>query len=389
MNDELTSSTKSVSVLIIGAGPFGLSLAAQLQQQQVDYLVVGKPMYFWQSHMPQGMLLRSACDWHLDPLNIATIEAYLHTLNQTPADVEPLSLAFYLGYTKWFQDQKQLKILPHYVQRLHETQGQFKATLQNGDTINADHVVLALGFQSFSHIPADLAAMLPQRRYGHTCDLVDLAPYNGRRVLIIGGRQSAFEWTALLHEAGAAAVHVSYRHDTPQFTAADWSWFNQQVDEIATDPGWFRSLSAPEQAAVNRRFWEEGRLKLEPWLAPRIDHESITLWPHTEMSACSPGQDGELQITLNNGETIIVDDVIFATGYKVDMARIPLLSQGNILARLATRNGYPRLDESFQSSIPGLYITSMPAVQDFGLFFAFTISVRTSARVIGRALRVD
>lgn len=52
-------------LLIIGAGPFGLAMAAYASHHHMDYLVVGDPMSFWQTHMPQGMSLRSACDWHL------------------------------------------------------------------------------------------------------------------------------------------------------------------------------------------------------------------------------------------------------------------------------------------------------------------------------------
>jgi len=44
------------------------------------------------------------------------------------------------------------------------------------------------------------------------------------------------------------------------------------------------------------------------------------------------------------------------------------------------------LDESFQTNVPGLFITSMAAAQDFGPDWGFAISVRTSAKLIGRAL---
>jgi hypothetical protein len=40
------------------------------------------------------------------------------------------------------------------------------------------------------------------------------------------------------------------------------------------------------------------------------------------------------------------------------------------------------LDDHFQTSIPGLFITSMPATQDFGPFFSFTVAVRASAQLI-------
>ncbi|HEX5691048.1 MAG TPA: hypothetical protein VFX76_13635, partial [Roseiflexaceae bacterium] len=66
--------------------------------------------------------------------------------------------------------------------------------------------------------------------------------------------------------------------------------------------------------------------------------------------------------------------------------QVPFLAKGNIAAALATRNGFPVLDERFQTNLPGLFITSMAANQDFGPFFAFTISTRTSAKVIGEAI---
>ena len=43
--------------------------------------------------------------------------------------------------------------------------------------------------------------------------------------------------------------------------------------------GWFRRLTVEEKQALNQRFWAEGRLKLEPWLKPRIDHDPIKIWP--------------------------------------------------------------------------------------------------------------
>jgi hypothetical protein len=69
------------------------------------------------------------------------------------------------------------------------------------------------------------------------------------------------------------------------------------------------------------------------------------------------------------------------------MARIPMLARGNLMANLALEDGFPVLDEHFESTVPGLFITSMPAGRDFGPFFGFTVSARTSAKLIGMALR--
>jgi cation diffusion facilitator CzcD-associated flavoprotein CzcO len=228
---------------------------------------------------------------------------------------------------------------------------------------------------------------LPKGRFVHTCDFNNFAELAGKRYLIIGGRQSAYEWAALLHEAGASAVHVSHRHASPAFAAADWSWVNPLVDAMVENPSWFRNLSHAEKEEVKYRLWAEGRLKVEPWLEQRVLQDGVSLWPHTQVVGCQEDADGSLTVTLNNGTQIQVDIIVLATGYRVNLAQLPLLAAGNMLTQLALDNGFPVLDEHFQTNVPGLYITSMAATQDFGPFFAFTISVRTSARLIGYDIR--
>jgi thioredoxin reductase len=364
-------------------------MAAHAADLGIEHLIVGKPMEFWQANMPEGMYLRSASDWHLDAAGTDTIVRFLADQGLTPGAVEPLSRQFYLSYARWFQQQKGIDPIPAYVQKLDygESGGaRFRATLDNGRTIQARNVVLAVGFKYFAHVPAEPAARLPRGRFAHTCDLVDFAGLRGKRCLILGGRQSAFEWAALLHEAGAGEVHLSHRHASPAFEEADWSWVSPIMDTLVDNPAWFRTLSPAEQDAVSYRLWAEGRLKVEPWLAERVLTAGVHLWPGTQITSCTELPGGEIEVRLDNGEVLTVDQIILATGYKVRMDQIPFLHSGNILPRLATRNGFPVLDEHFQTSVPGLFVTSMPANQDFGPFFAFTVSVRTSARIIGRAL---
>lgn len=375
---------RETNLLIIGAGPFGLAVAAQAAHDRIEHLIAGTAMEFWRRNMPQGMFLRSACDWHLDPLDVHTIEAYLQSQGKTAKDVEPLSLEFYLSYVDWYQKQKNIQPLSVYIQKLERepAHDQFVATTGDGSIIKARSVVLAPGFKHFAHIPPALKAKLPEHRYQHTCDFTDLNDVANKRYLIIGGRQSAFEWAALLVEAGASAVHISHRHASPAFAVADWSWVNPLVDKTVKDPNWFRRLSQADKDAISHRLWAEGRLKVEPWLERRLNNDRVRVWPQTELVSCIEQQDGTLAATLTNGETLNVDHVVLATGYKVNIAQLPLLAAGNLLERLEVRNGFPVLDDHFETSVPGLFITSMPAAQDFGPFFGFTISVRASAKLI-------
>jgi FAD-dependent urate hydroxylase len=377
-------------LLIIGAGPFGLAISAQASHLGIEHLIVGKPMEFWQNNMPKGMYLRSACDWHLDPLGIHTIENFLESQDKTARDVEPLSLKFYLSYVEWFQQQKKIAPLPVYIQQLDRADADhFIATTSDGNTIRAKNVAIAPGFRHFANAPDELTSRLPGDRFAHTCDFVDFKNAADKRYLIIGGRQSAFEWTALLVEAGASAVHLSHRHASPAFKTSEWAWVTPLVEAIVENPNWFRQLSKEEQDEINQRLWSEGRLKVEPWLEPRLKNDRVHVWPQTEVVSCREEKAGdELQVELTNGETISVDQIILATGYKVNLQSLPVLSSGNILNQIETRNGFPILDDHFQTSVKGLFITSMPATQDFGPFFGFTIAVRASAILICDAIKM-
>lgn len=386
LNQTTDTSQIKTHTLIIGAGPFGLSLAGYCQDAGIDYTIVGKPMELWREHMPQGMHLRSAHDWHLDPNNQATFEAYLLEKQLEAKTTLPLSRDFYLSYVDWFQQQKQIKPIPQYVTHLEKNGGVFTAQLENGTIVECKNVVIALGFQYFAYTPQALSDMIPATCSSHTCHLVDFSKLKGKRCLLIGGRQSAFEWAALMKDAGVADIHLSHRHDNPPPMEADWAWVPDVVGKMVEDETWYAKLSQEEKQDYNQKLWREGRLKVEPWLAPHLAHPSIRTWPNTEVTQCQQQADGSLNIHLSNGHILEIDHVIYATGYKPNLFNIPFLRHSSLLQSLKLINNQPVLDSRFQTSVDGLYITSLAATMQFGSFFGFTVSVRTSAQLIGRAL---
>lgn len=375
-------------LLIIGAGPFGLSLAAEADRTGVDYAMVGRPMAFWRSHMPAGMYLRSDSGWHLDPAGVHTIDRFLELHNLTRAEAEPLSLDLYLRYAEWFRQQKGIEPRECHVTRLDRDSrtGQFVATLDDGGSLTAPTVAVALGAGYFSHVPEEVGAVLPPGRYTHTRDAVDFSGYAGQRVLIVGGRQSAFEWAALMQESGAECVNIAYRHSTPSFETAQWAWVDDLVNAIGRNPGWYRGLNSEEKESLKLRLWAEGRLKLEPWLLPRIPPHRVKQFPGTLVARCREIDGDRFDVTLSDGTRLEVDRVVLATGYKVDVARIPFLTAGNVFAELGTNDGYPILSDQMESTVPGLYFTSSCAMADFGPFFGFTVAARTAAHLVGAAV---
>ena len=357
-----------VPLLVIGAGPYGLATAACAKRAGIEQHVVGKPMAFWRDNMPAGMFLRSGPDWHLDAAGVNTFMVYLEERGIDPSDVDPIPVALFLDYVDWFEEKAGIEVQPELVRDLSRPNGRFEATLESGRSITADAVVAAPGISHFTVVPEWVEQSLSPERWTHTCNLVRFDQLKGKRVLIVGGRQSAFEWAALLADGDAEEVHVVYRHDTPEFTASDWHFVDDLMDLTATVPGWFRHLPAEEQEAVTKRFWAEGRLRLEPWLTPRLDKPSVHRWPHASITACRELPD-RIEVDLSNGTHLAVDHIVLATGYKPDMRKVPYLA--GVVDGMELTDGFPVLDEHFQSSVPGLFVTGFPATRDFGPFFGF------------------
>ena len=357
-------------LLVIGAGPYGLATAACARHAGIEELVVGEPMAFWRENMPAGMFLRSGADWHLDAASVHTFMAFLKERRIDPSDVDPIPVALFLDYTEWFEEKAGIDVLPDLVRDLSKTDGHFEATLESGRHVTADAVVAAPGISHFTNIPEWVERCLSPERWSHTCHLVRFDELRGKRCLIVGGRQSAFEWAALLADGDAEEIHVVYRHDTPDFAPADWSFVDEMMDLSLTVPGWFRNLPTDEREAIGSRFWAEGRLKLEPWLTTRLDKPSVHNWSDASITACRETPGGEIEVGLSGGTRLAVDYVVLATGYKVDMTKVPYLS--GVIDRLELADGgFPVLDDNFQSSLEGLFITGFPATRAFGPFFGF------------------
>jgi FAD-dependent urate hydroxylase len=349
-----------VDVLVIGAGPYGLASARAATQLGLTTRVLGRPMSFWRDHMPTGMFLRSGPDWHMDPANELTFEAF------TSKPPDPIPLGLFLDYADWFRTQANIQVEDRRVTSLTED---LKATLDDGTTIEARAVVAAPGVAHFTHRP-EWATQIPGE---HTCDLTHFKDVSGARVLIIGGRQSAYEWAALIQEAGAESVDLVHRHDPPRFEKVSWRFVDPHVESTLAHAGWWRSLVPAERAAIARRFWEVGRLTLEPWLTPRLTKARVHA--NAEVIKANPGA-----VTLDNGTTIAFDRIVYATGYKADAAKVPYLPQ------LETSDGFPALDEHMQASVPGLYLPGFTATNDFGPFFGFVKGAPAAATLVARGL---
>ena len=372
-----------VRLLVIGAGPYALSIAALARERGIGSVVLGRPMGFWRDNMPEGMFLRSGPDWHLDGAAVHTLEAYLEEQGIRPGEVDPVPIGVFLDYAAWFKRAKGIEVREEFVDTLVKADGRFEATLRSGERIRADTVVAAPGIRHYASVPV-WASSLPPGLAAHTCDLVRFDDMAGARVLIIGGRQSAYEWAALIREHGAARIDIVHRHDIPRFERVSWKFVDAHVEHTIAVRGYWRNLPKSGQDAIARRFWEVGRLTLEYWLTPRLAWDGIHRWPGTEVVEVTPVGDDELRVLLSNGTGLAVDRVVFGSGYRAELTKVPYLA--GVLKHVKVSNGFPVLDEAFQTSLDGLYVTGFSATQDFGPFFGFVKGSPAAATLIVRDL---
>jgi thioredoxin reductase len=328
--------------------------------------------------MPEGMFLRSGPDWHLDGAGVETLEAFLDDRQIRPEDVDPIPVALFLDYADWFMARKGLDVREEFVSSLEKSNGRFEAALDGGERIVADAVVAAPGVQHYTCRP-EWAASVPAERCAHTCDLVAFDELAGARVLIVGGRQSAYEWAALIGEHGAERIDVVHRHDVPRFERVSWRFVDPHVERTLEVPGYWRGLAKSEQDGIASRFWEVGRLTLEQWLTPRLDPDRVVRRPGTEVVSADAGR-----VVLSDSTELTVDYIVFACGYRADLRNVPYLE--GVLRQVELADGFPVLDNAMQTTLDGLYLTGFSATKDFGPFFGFVKGSPAAATLIVRDL---
>jgi thioredoxin reductase len=364
-------------LLVIGAGPYAYAAAAYAGDRGIDAHVVGMPLSFWRDQMPTDMYLRSGPDWYLDANREHTFEAFFEERGLDPADHDPIPIGVWLDHAEWFADAKGLRPDARLVADLTKPDGTYHAQMEDGTTIEADKVLAAPGVGFFAQLP-DWAGRVPEDRRTHTRDLVGFDSLSGARVAVIGGRQSAYEWAALLCDHGAQRVDVVHRHPTPTFERVSWGFVDEYVEQTLAHRGWWRGLEADQRAYIAQRFWEVGRLTLEHWLVPRLKEDVVHRHPETTVTDVAG--DGPVTLGLSDGETLEVDHVVFASGYRPELSRVPYLA--GVLDRVSVTDGFPDLSEGFETSLPGLYVVGFPATRDFGPFYGFTKGCPSAAKIV-------
>ena len=369
---------RDTELLVIGAGPYGYAAAAHARSRGIRTRIVGRPMSFWREQMPAEMYLRSGRDWSLDADRVHSFAAYFEEQDYAPDQHDPIPIAVFLDYTEWFRRQKNLEVEDLRVATVNRQNGRFEAALSDGTTITSEKVLAAPGVAHFALLP-EWYAEVPADRRTHTSERVAFGDLAGARVAVIGGRQSAYEWAALLCDHGAAQVDVIHRHDTPAFEKVSWAFVDAYVEQTEAERGWWRGLPAEGREAVAQEFWRVGRLTLEHWLTPRLDPNVVSSRPRSQVTGVGATDARVVRLALSDGDVLEVDHVIAASGYRADLAAVPYLA--GVLDRVSVTDGFPDLSPGFETTLAGLFVTGFAATRDFGPFYGFTKGCPSAARI--------
>jgi thioredoxin reductase len=389
-------SIDDADVLIVGAGPYGLSLASQLRKRKVDFRIIGPPMKFWRD-MPIGVNLKSPAFG----TNIYVPERG-HTFpewcrRRGLEDFEPCTMQSFAKYGLWMQErfvpdlesEDAISVLP-------ATPG-FDVMLSTGRQVNARRIVLATGLSYLARIP-EVLRDLPGELASHTFFLSDYSNFRGKEVAIIGGGASAIEAAALVHEAGGRAqvfvreAKAVFDGRTPRVRP-----IRERIREPMTVLGGGRSHWILQHFPLAVHFLPEARRvhfvqrylgPASPWWIKDRVLGKVPIHVTSEVTAARPIGD-RVRLTVRSEacveHEVEVDRVIVGTGYDADLDRLPYLDSA-LRERIVRTERAPSLSMTFECSVKDLYFIGPMSAMSFGPLFRFVAGANFTGRMLARHL---
>jgi FAD-dependent urate hydroxylase len=383
---EFDSATR---VAVVGAGPYGLSLAAHLDHRNVEHRIFGKPMQTWQRLLPT-MGLKS----HDFATNVYVPEKgnrFVEFCRSHGKDLsEPIPFSLFAEYGLWVQRRLVPQVEESQVTSIAAAPGGFSVMLETGERLFAGHVVMATGWAHWERIPSVLAG-LPRELVSHTHHHGDYTDFRGKDVTVLGAGSSALEAATLLHERGAT-VRLLVRGGPPVFGFPPASRTLKErllYPPSVLGPGRKNFLLERLPTAAHLLLSDERRVELTRghlgplsawWLRDRFEG-NVEVHLGCEVVAAAEADSG-LRLNVRRegqaSQNIRTDHVVCGTGFQVDVDRHRLLAPA-LAGRLERIVAAPRLTRHFESSVPGLYFIGAGSTFSFGPLFRFVAGAAYAA----------
>jgi hypothetical protein len=392
--------SSTTDVAVIGAGPYGLSIAAHLRALGVEHRIVGRPMQTWLTQMPKGMSLKSEgfASNLSDREGRYTLGHYCAEQGIEYADVGvPVALETFSGYGLAFQRRHVSYLENKMLISVDRCAQGFMLTLDDGETFTARRVVMAIGISYFAHLPRELAH-LPRDYVTHSSDQPEPERFKDRKVVVVGAGASAVDLAALLHEAGADVQLVARRPQLDIHTQMQLP--RPLLDRIKAPltgigPSW-RSWWYCNTPVLFHLLPEETRLRIVKnhlgpaagyFMRDRFIGKVPTILGYRPQGAEAENGHMKLYLVANDGSRrrVETEHVICATGYRVDLRRVTPLAE-SLRSQIKAVDYTPVLTSHFQASVPGLFFVGPPAGNSFGPLMRFAFGADYTARRVANYL---
>jgi cation diffusion facilitator CzcD-associated flavoprotein CzcO len=386
---------------LIGAGPFGLSIAAHLKSAGVVFRIFGAPMHTWLEQMPRGMRLKSEgfASTLYDPASSFTLEEYCRQRCLPYAGTGlPVPLETFSSYGLEFQKRFVPELEKQNVTSVRRSGSAFSLELSNGESLAARKVVVAVGLTHFQYVPAIFSGV-PWECLSHSSQHRTFDRFQGREVAVVGAGASAADTAALLHRAGASVSIIARRqaiafHEPPPANARSL-WQRARWPMTGLGPGW-KLVFYAKGPLLFQRMPESYRLAaVRNVLGPApgwFVRDEVINNVHVNTGvriARADVRNGRVRLNLVDGtgtsRTVSADHVIAATGYRVDLRRLTFLHP-EILGGIRSVENTPELSRHFESSVPGLYFVGVASANTFGPLVRFAYGAGFTARRLSRHL---
>jgi cation diffusion facilitator CzcD-associated flavoprotein CzcO len=378
---------------VIGAGPYGLAVAAHLRSAKIGTRVFGRPMSFWREHMPRGMRLRSP--WiatHIaDPEKRFSLDVFARQAGLPARDQLPIE--HFVQYGDWFARQAAPDLDQRKVLRVENAQPGFRLVLEDEDVVHARRVVVAMGLANQDFRPPQFVGVEPAL-VSHTCEHAALDKWRGKRVAVVGRGQSACQTAALLQAAGSQ-VDLICRGEVRWIGVApdeashdrDWRWHLRELLQSPSAVGPFPWSWLNELPGIERRLPR----RLRSWIGARSLRAASARWVAMDGVQVLAGRAVRNVSARGKGVAVELDDgvreydhVLLGTGYRIDIAKLGLLSP-ELIGGIACKGGSPVLAAGFQSSVPGLHFVGASAVDSHGPLMRFIAGAGYAGRCVTRS----
>jgi len=333
-------------ILIVGAGPYGLSLANYLSARGREFKIIGKPMELWRNHTFTDASLRSdrATSEIAHPRQSYTINAYREATDSIDAsNGERVSVREYRKYIDWMLNDLSYPIEEQYLGKLTKAKGVFTAELSSGETIHADQVVIATGVAHHLNIP-DEFKQTPN--VIHSYQVPEIEAISGKKVLVIGAGQSAAEAIEVCRDNNNEVEW--YCRTEPRYYSEPLDLPKWIFDLVVKSAGFFRSMPS--------------------WMIKKV----FSIFSATTMTPDNEEKLADVTRYAEKPSLSEYDHVIVATGYRYTLSHMKFLDE-SLRNRLEMSADMPRIDKNFMSSLKDLYFIGPSTEQFFGPPMKFMI----------------